>query len=58
MAALDAGAEDAVEEDECMVIYTASSDLMKVRGALIDAGDFDKIRELTAEAAGIVKANR
>ena len=25
---------------------------------LIDAGDFDKIRELTAEAAGIVKANR
>ena len=29
-----------------------------VKGALIDAGDFDKIRELTAEAAGIVKANR
>ena len=38
MAALDAGAEDASEEDEGMVIYTDSSDLMKVRQALIDAG--------------------
>ena len=38
MAALEAGAEDATEEDEGIVIYTASSDLMKVRGALIDAG--------------------
>ena len=38
MAALDAGAEDATEEDEGMVIYTDSSDLMKVRQALIDAG--------------------
>ena len=38
MAALEAGAEDATEEDEGIVIYTASSDLMRVRGALIDAG--------------------
>ena len=38
MVALDAGAEDAVEEEDCMVIYTASSNLMKVRGSLIDAG--------------------
>jgi len=38
MAALDAGAEDVTEEDDGMVIYTDSSDLMKVRQALIDAG--------------------
>lgn len=38
MAALEAGAEDAVEEEDCMVIYTVSSDLMKVRSGLIDAG--------------------
>ena len=38
MVALDAGAEDVVDEDEGTVIYTASSDLMKVRQALVDAG--------------------
>lgn len=38
MMALEAGAEDATEEDEGIVIYTASSDLMKVRNALVDAG--------------------
>ncbi|MBQ2643316.1 YebC/PmpR family DNA-binding transcriptional regulator [Candidatus Saccharibacteria bacterium] len=38
MIALEAGAEDATEEDEGIVIYTASSDLMKVRKALADAG--------------------
>ena len=38
MAALEAGAEDASEEDEGTVIYTAASDLMKVRGALVEAG--------------------
>ena len=38
MAALEAGAEDAVEEDEYTVIYTDASDLMKVRQALVDAG--------------------
>ena len=38
MAALEAGAEDVVEEDEGSAVYTAASDLMKVRGALIEAG--------------------
>ena len=38
MAALDAGAEDVVDEDEGTVIYTSASDLMKVRQALVDAG--------------------
>ncbi|MBQ2672407.1 YebC/PmpR family DNA-binding transcriptional regulator [Candidatus Saccharibacteria bacterium] len=38
MIALDAGAEDASEEDEGIVIYTDSADLMKVRNALADAG--------------------
>ncbi len=38
MAALEAGAEDAAEEDEGIVIYTDASDLMKVRGALKEAG--------------------
>ena len=38
MAALDAGAEDASEEEDGIEIYTASSDLMKVRQALVDAG--------------------
>lgn len=38
MTALDAGAEDASEEEDGIEIITASSDLMKVRKALIDAG--------------------
>jgi len=38
MAALDAGAEDVAEEDDGTTIYTASNDLMKVRGALVDGG--------------------
>ena len=38
MIPLEAGAEDASEEDEGIVIYTASSDLMKVRNALVDNG--------------------
>ena len=38
MAALEAGAEDASEEDEGIVIYTSASDLMKVRKALVDGG--------------------
>lgn len=35
---LDAGAEDAVEDDGEMVVYTELKDLAKVRTALIDAG--------------------
>ena len=38
MAALEAGAEDATEEDEGIVIYTSASELMKVRKALVDNG--------------------
>ena len=38
MVALEAGVEDATEEDEGIVIYTVASDLMKVRKALIDVG--------------------
>lgn len=35
---LDAGAEDAVEEDEGITVYTDQKDLAKVRTALVDAG--------------------
>jgi len=35
---LDAGAEDAVEEDEALVVYTEAKDLAKVRTAIGDAG--------------------
>jgi len=38
MNALEAGAEDATEEDEGIVIYTDASDLMKVRDALVASG--------------------
>ncbi|MBP5512190.1 YebC/PmpR family DNA-binding transcriptional regulator [Candidatus Saccharibacteria bacterium] len=38
MAALDAGAEDATEEEDGIEIITAPTDLMKVRQSLIDAG--------------------
>ena len=38
MAALEAGAEDASEEDDGIEIITAASDLMKVRDQLKDAG--------------------
>ena len=38
MAALEAGAEDASEEDDGIEIITAASDLMKVRNQLKDAG--------------------
>ena len=38
MAALEAGAEDVVDEDEGSVIYTSASDLMKVNNALADSG--------------------
>ena len=38
MAALEAGAEDATEEDDGIEIITVATDLAKVRQALIDAG--------------------
>lgn len=38
MTALEAGAEDAVEEEDGIEIVTAATDLMKVRQNLLDAG--------------------
>lgn len=38
LSVLDAGAEDAVEEDEELVVYTDQKDLAKVRGAIVDTG--------------------
>ena len=38
LTALDAGAEDALESDGEMIVYTALKDLAKVRKALSDAG--------------------
>lgn len=38
LAILDAGAEDAVEEDGEIIVYTDQKDLAKVRSAIIDAG--------------------
>lgn len=35
---LDAGAEDAVEDDGAIIVYTEQKDLAKVRQAIIDAG--------------------
>jgi YebC/PmpR family DNA-binding regulatory protein len=35
---LDAGAEDAIEEDGEMIVYTEQKDLMKVRKAIMEAG--------------------
>ena len=46
MTALEAGAEDASEEDDGIEVLTAPSDLMKVRQALIDAGVFVSSAEL------------
>ncbi|MDN5275493.1 MAG: putative transcriptional regulatory protein [Candidatus Saccharibacteria bacterium] len=38
LAVLDAGAEDAIEEDGELIIYTDQKELAKVRRAIIDAG--------------------
>jgi len=38
LAVLDAGAEDAVEEDGEIIVYTDQKDLAKVRSAIVDAG--------------------
>lgn len=35
---LDAGAEDAAEEDDEIIVYTDQKDLAKVRSAIVDAG--------------------
>ena len=46
MAALDAGAEDVLDEEDGTTIYTAAGDLAKVREALIAAGYEVKEAEL------------
>lgn len=38
LAVLDAGAEDAVEEDGEIIVYTDQKDLAKVRSAIVDSG--------------------
>lgn len=54
MTALEAGAEDASEEEDGIEIYTAASDLMKVRQALIDAGMTVTSAELQYIASNLV----
>jgi len=46
LAVLDAGAEDAAEEDGEMLVYTEQKDLAKVRQAIVDAGMDVKDAEL------------
>jgi len=43
---LDAGAEDAIEEDGEIIVYTELKELAKVRGALMEAGLTVKSAEL------------
>lgn len=38
LSVLDAGAEDAVEEDDELIVYTDQKELAKVRSAIVDAG--------------------
>jgi YebC/PmpR family DNA-binding regulatory protein len=46
LAILEAGAEDAVEEEDGILVYTGAKDLMKVRTALMEAGLTVKDAEL------------
>lgn len=46
MAALDAGAEDATEEEDGIEVLTAPSDLAKVRQTLVDQGNYVSSAEL------------
>ena len=57
MTALDAGAEDVAEEDDGTTIYTASTDLMKVRNALVEAGTEIDSAELQYVATNNVPVN-
>ncbi|HCH34672.1 MAG: hypothetical protein UY35_C0007G0018 [Candidatus Saccharibacteria bacterium GW2011_GWC2_48_9] len=51
---LDAGAEDAVEEDGELLVYTEQKDLAKVRQAIVDAGMDVKDAELQYVPNGTV----
>lgn len=55
LTALDAGAEDASEEEDGIEIITAAADLMKVRQALVDAGLDVRSAELKYVAANAVE---
>ena len=52
---LDAGAEDAVEEDGEIVVYTDQKDLAKVRTAIVDAGLEVKDAELQYVAKNTIE---
>lgn len=55
MAVLDAGAEDAVEEDGELIVYTEQKDLAKVRTAIVDAGLSVKDAELQYVAKNTIE---
>jgi len=57
LAILDAGAEDAVEEDSDIIVYTDQKDLMKVRKNLLDAGLKVKDAELQYVPTNTVSIN-
>lgn len=57
LAILDAGAEDAVEEDEGVTVYTDQKDLAKVRSLLIEGGLEVKEAELQYVPAASVEVN-
>ena len=54
MQALEAGAEDAEEIDDGIEIYTAATDLMKIRQTLLDAGLTVTTAELQYVAANLI----
>ena len=57
LAVLDAGAEDAVEEDGELVVYTDQKDLAKVRTALVEAGTTVIDAELQYVAKNTIEIN-
>ena len=54
---LDAGAEDAVEEDGELIVYTEQKDLAKVRTAIVDAGLEVKDAELQYVAKNTIEVS-
>lgn len=55
LAVLDAGAEDALEEDGELTVYTDQKDLAKVRSAIVDAGFEVKDAELQYVAKNLIE---
>jgi YebC/PmpR family DNA-binding regulatory protein len=54
---LDAGAEDAVEEDGELIVYTDQKELAKVRSAIVDAGLAVKDAELQYVAKSTIEVS-